>query len=84
MLEKDGYKGAINGTIKIKTPIDPNGNIIVDGEGIPKGTKTITITRANANNSADDNYAVVNSLLDIVTAETLRQTNTFTVKWEVY
>ncbi len=82
-LAKEGYKAAIHGTTTFKTPVDEQGNIINDEEDVPAGMKTIRFTRANAENSANDNYELINALVSMTGATTEALTNTFDVKWTV-
>ena len=84
MLTKEGYKPAINGTAVIRTDVDSNGFIITDSDTqVAAGMKAIRITRANAENNAQENFTVINTLLGLTGAQGIASENQFTVRWEV-
>lgn len=82
-LAKEGYKAAINGTAIMKAERDASGYIITNAETTPAGSKTLKITKANAENSASDNEYLFATLLGFTNSIYLGSTNQFTVSWAV-
>lgn len=80
-LAKTGYKGAVQGTTKVKVAVDENGYIAPVGT-TAAGTKTISITKATAENSLQDNTDVLNFFLTLANGRQDSLTNTMSVTWE--
>ena len=74
-LAKTGYKGAVQGTTKVKVAVDENGYIAPVGT-TAAGTKTISITKATAENSLQDNTDVLNFFLTLANGRQDSLTNT--------
>lgn len=81
-LMKEGYGGAVQGTTKVKIPVDENGYIAPEGT-TPAGTKNFSITKVNAENSLQDNTDVLNFFLNLAQGQSDTLTNTMDVKWSV-
>lgn len=80
-LAKTGYKGAVQGTTKVKVAVDENGYIAPVGT-TAVGSKTISITKATAENSLQDNTDVLNFFLTLANGRQDSLTNTMSVTWE--
>ena len=79
-LAKTGYKGAYQGTTKVRVSLDENGYLAPTGT-TAAGAKTISITKANAENSLQDNTDVLNFFLQLANGRADSLTNTMTVTW---
>ena len=79
-LAKTGYSSAIQGTTKVKAAVDSDGYLAPEGT-TAAGTKTITITKANADNSLQDNTEVLNFFLELAKGRSDSLTNTMAVTW---
>lgn len=79
-LAKTGYKGAVQGTTKVNVAIDENGYLAPTGT-LAAGTKKISITKANAENSLQDNTDVLNFFLELANGRADSLTNTMAVTW---
>jgi len=79
-LAKTGYKGAYQGTTKVRVSLDEDGYLAPTGT-TAAGAKTISITKANADNSLQDNTDVLNFFLQLANGRADSLTNTMTVTW---
>jgi len=79
-LAKTGYKGAYQGTTKVRVSLDEDGYLAPTGT-TAAGAKTISITKANAENSLQDNTDVLNFFLQLANGRADSLTNTMTVTW---
>lgn len=79
-LEKIGYKGANQGTTKVKVAADEHGYIAGAGT-VAVGTRTISITKAAAENSLADNTEVLDFFLTLANGCQDSLTNTMSVTW---
>lgn len=79
-LAKSGYRGAYQGTTKVNVAIDSNGYIAPAGT-TAMGYKKVSITKANAENSLQDNTDVFNFFLGLVGGRHDANTNTMSVTW---
>lgn len=79
-LAKTGYRGAYQGTTKVKAAVDEDGYLAPEGT-LSAGTKTITITKAAAENSLEDNTDVLNFFLTLAAGRSDSLTNTMSVTW---
>ena len=79
-LAKTGYKGAYQGTTKVRVSLDEDGYLAPTGT-TAAGAKTISITKANAENSLQDNTDVLNFFLTLANGRADSLTNTMTVTW---
>ncbi len=84
MLEKNGYKPAINGTAIMNAERDSEGYLITNTDTtIAAGSKSIRITKANADNGASDNEFLFSTLLSFTNTPYVGSTNKFDVRWVV-
>lgn len=81
-LAKDGYKSAILMTAKMGVNTNSDGNIAM-GDETSAGTATLSITRANAENTLDSNVALFNTLVGFVSGSIVTSTSKATVTWSV-
>lgn len=81
-LAKTGYRGAIQGTTRVKAAADENGYLAPAGT-TAAGTRNITITKAAAENSLEDNTEVLNFFLTLANGRSDSLTNTMAVTWSV-
>lgn len=79
---KEGYRDANVGTTSVKIAIDEHGQIAPGGT-TPAGTKRFQINRVAAENTLEDNEAVLDFFLDLVGAQYSSDSNQMTVRWEV-
>lgn len=79
-LAKTGYKGAVQGTTKVKVAADQDGYLAPVGT-TAAGTKTISINKAAAENSLQDNTEVLNFFLTLANGRQDSLTNTMSVTW---
>lgn len=79
-LAKTGYKSAYQGTTKVKAAVDADGYLAPEGT-LAAGTKIITITKAAAENSLQDNTEVLNFFLELANGRADSLTNTMAVTW---
>lgn len=79
-LAKTGYANAIQGTTKVKVALDVDGYLAPTGT-TAAGSKTISITKANADNSLQDNTDVLNFFLELANGRADSLTNTMAVTW---
>lgn len=80
-LAKIGYKNAIQGTTKVNVAIDENGYIAPEGTQAA-GVRKFNITKVSAENSLEDNTAVLNFFLGLVGGRQDQNTNTMAVTWQ--
>lgn len=80
-LTKSGYKDARRGTTRVPVGIDSNGNIAVEGDTVV-GTKSLSITAANAENSLVSNTALFSIFVGLAGGSQDSLNNKMTVTWE--
>lgn len=80
-LEKTGYKSAIQGTTKVRVPLDSDGYLAPEGT-IAASTKQVSITKVAAENSLQDNTEVLNFFLTLANGRSDSLTNTMSVTWQ--
>lgn len=81
-LAKDGYRDAQQLTTKVAVAVTDDGKIATDS-GDATGTKTLSITRANAANGLTDNNKLFKFFVDMIGGTIIETSNTATVKWQV-
>lgn len=79
-LAKSGYRGAYQGTAKVKIAIDSSGQIAPEGT-TAAGMKSISITKVSSENGRVDNTDVFNFFLNLVGGRQDSDTSTMTVTW---
>lgn len=81
-MEKTGYSAAIQGTTRVKVPMDEQGYIAPTGT-TAVGTRNFQISKVNADNSLIDNTEVLDFFLTLANGQQDSLTNTMDVKWSV-
>lgn len=79
-LAKSGYRGAYQGTAKVKIALDSNGQIATEGTAAA-GAGTISLSKMNAENGRVDNTEVFNFFLGLVGGRQSSDTSTMSVTW---
>ena len=79
-LAKSGYRGAYQGTAKVKIALDANGQIAPEGT-TAAGMGTVSISKVSAENGRVDNTDVFNFFLGLVGGRQDSDTSTMTVSW---